>query len=181
MRQLTKDEHDIFVDRWGADLLGRWMLLAAVAQTAGILLVDALHQRERSLAEHSMDSSLRMINQAPFVKTYGLNPFFAPGTKGTEDRLRAFAKAIYPIWEPIVRRANEDAAAPGGEIGSIDEIAVLHACEDAIVRSGHFVDRSGTAETAMNKRKAKVLKTLSQAEQAIDWQSRAAGDDTRED
>lgn len=175
MRKLTEDEHWHFVKEWGEGLLGRWALLATVAQIAGRAPVDALHRHESLLAERLKDSSLKMINQAPFVKTYGLSPFFPPGTRNVGDRFKAFAKAIYPIWEPIVREAQE--AAAGEHIGTIDDIAVLHACEDAIVLSGHQVDRAGASETKMNARKAKVLKTLSQAEQAIDWQSRAAGDD----
>ncbi len=111
------------------------------------------------------------------MKTYALSPFFLPGTKDTDARLRAFENAIYSIWEPIMRRAVEDAAGPEPfDIGNINELAVLHACEDAIILSGHRVDRSGETETKMNKRKAKVLNTLRQAEQAIDWQNRAAGD-----
>lgn len=122
-----------------------------------------------------------MISSTPFAKTYGLSPFFPPGTRNTDQRFKDFAKAIRGVWEPIVRAAQEDAAGDRPhDIGTINEIAVLHACEDALIIAGHRVDRSGAAESKMNARKAKVLKKLGQAEQAIDWQSRAAGDDTKE-
>lgn len=175
MRKLTEDEHWHFVKEWGEDQLGRWGLLATVVQIAGRAPVDALHRHESLLAERLKDSSLKMINRAPFVKTYGLSPLFPPGTRNTVDRVKAFAQAIYPIWEPIVREAQE--AAADEHIGTINDVAVLHACEDAIILSGHHINRAGAAETKLNERKAKVLKTLSQAEQAIDWQSKASGDD----
>jgi len=54
--------------------------------------VAALHRQESLLAARSKDFSLKTIRMAPFVKTYQLSPFFPPGTRGAEDRFRAFAR-----------------------------------------------------------------------------------------
>lgn len=172
MRKLTTDEHYHFVEEWGKGMLGRWALLAAVAQMTGKAPVDALHRQESLLAARSKDFSLKTIRMAPFTKTYQLSPFFPPGTRGTEDRFRAFAKAIYPVWEPIVREALEASIVKDEYLGPMNELAILHACEDAILASGLHVDRAGAAETKLNDKKRKVLGKLAQAEQAMggaDW------------
>ena len=180
MRKLTKDEHYNFVESWGIRCLGRWSLLAAVAQMAGKGPIDALHRHESLLAERLKDFSLRTINMAPYAKTYQLSPFFPPGTRGTEDRFRDFAKAIYHVWEPLVLAAQEasiaiDPLAKDECLGPINEIALLHACEDAIITSGLHVDRAGADETKLNDKKRKVLGKLAQAEQAMGGADYAAG------
>ena len=119
---------------------------------------------------------------APYAKTYQLSPFFLPDTRGTQDRFVAFSKSIYPIWEPLVLAAQEasiaiDPLAKDECLGPINEIALLHACEDAIITSGLHVDRAGADETKLNDKKRKVLGKLAQAEQAMGGADWAAGRD----
>ena len=177
MRKLTRDEHYHFVEEWGKGLLGRWALLAAVAEMTGPAPIAALHRQESLLAARSRDFSLKTIRMAPFVKTYQLSPFFPPGTRGTEERFRTFAKAIYPVWEPLARKSQEKSIVKDEYLGAVNEIELLHACENAIIASGHHVDRAGAAETKHNERKKKVLGTLAQAEQAMGGADYAAGGD----
>lgn len=119
------------------------------------------------------DWSRRSAKMDPFVKAFGLSPFMPEGVLDSGKRYGDFYKAIRPVWEPIVLAAHE--AVTDKEVGTINELEVLHACDIAILASGIKVDRSTPYEQKLGARKGRVVDTLKQSRQAIGGIDRAAG------
>lgn len=170
MRRMTKDEHYHFVLDW-KDQLARWTLLTAIGDPE---VVAALHRREISSKKRTRDSVLPTNNI--LVKQHGLYPFFPADLPQYDGQVRveAFTKAIYRVWEPIVRRAHETAAEGGDWV--FDEIKTLHDCDLAILASGIRIDRAGAELTKIKEKKGKVLKTLDAFESRKSGQDLAAGE-----